>query len=251
MKKFSPLLSIITVCLNEPQLERTCESIINQTFQDFEWIVIDGGSNDETLAVFEKYKCRMDYFISEPDEGIYFGMNKGIAQATGEWLNFMNAGDMFANRHILLKIFGDGDDFENVDVLYGTADLGEKRIYAAPVEFDKIYFYSTSLPHQASFIRRVKCRLYDTTYSFCADQRLFIALYDAGAAFMPLDCVVCVQAENGISIRMHCSQQKIDERKRIKRECFTEEEQRQAESRLIGIYKQFVRDKSRDFLQRL
>ena len=64
-------VTIITICYNEPNLEQTCESIVNQTWQDFEWIVIDGGSNKETLDVFEKYKHRIDKFVSEPDNGIY------------------------------------------------------------------------------------------------------------------------------------------------------------------------------------
>lgn len=96
-----PTLSIITVCLNEPLLQRTCESIVNQTFQNFEWIVIDGGSNEATLNIFERYKYRINYFVSESDGGIYFGMNKGIQQAHGTWLNFMNAGDLFINYNIL------------------------------------------------------------------------------------------------------------------------------------------------------
>ena len=72
-----PKLSVITVCYNEPNLEKTCESIVNQTWQDFEWIVIDGGSNQETQKIWDKYKYRIDKFVSEDDNGVYDAMNKG------------------------------------------------------------------------------------------------------------------------------------------------------------------------------
>ena len=88
-------ISIITVCYNEPNLEKTCESIINQTMQDFEWVVIDGGSNEETQNIWNKYKHRINTFVSEPDNGIYDAYNKGVKLATGDYIIFMNAGDCF------------------------------------------------------------------------------------------------------------------------------------------------------------
>ena len=94
--KDAPALTIITVCRNEPNIERTCESIVSQTWQDFEWIVVDGASTDGTLDILEKYKDRIDVFVSEPDTGIFNAMNKGIRLAHGEFLNFMNGGDEFA-----------------------------------------------------------------------------------------------------------------------------------------------------------
>ncbi len=98
-------LSIITICYNDPNLERTCESIINQTWQDFEWIVIDGGSNEETQKIWDKYKYRIDKFVSEPDTGVYNAMNKGIRLSEGRYLNFMNSGDAYCNNEILEGIF--------------------------------------------------------------------------------------------------------------------------------------------------
>ncbi|EGW51926.1 hypothetical protein HMPREF1022_01044 [Desulfovibrio sp. 6_1_46AFAA] len=235
-----PTLSIITVCLNEPLLQRTCESIVNQTFQDFEWIVIDGGSTDETLEIFKRYKSRMDYFVSEPDGGIYFGMNKGIQQAHGTWLNFMNAGDMFVEKETLQKIFGCDDNYKNTDVLYGLSLWG-KKMYTPPSKIDKIYLYRQSLPHQASFFRRNKCDMYDTTYRVAADWRFFISMYDSGCIFKNLNLVVAVQDNNGIS--RENTQQHINERKRIKYECFNIEEQRQGDSRNIEMYKDVIHKK--------
>lgn len=113
-----PKVSIITICYNEPDLEKTCESIVNQTWQDFEWIVVDGGSNQETIDIFEKYKARIDEFISESDNGRYNAMNKGIKLAQGEYLNFLNAGDYYFYNDALKDVFENKK--YNADVLYGN-----------------------------------------------------------------------------------------------------------------------------------
>ena len=80
------------------------ESILNQSFQDFEFIIIDGGSNDGSLDVIKQYTDRITFWVSEPDKGIYNGMNKGIAQATGTYVNFMNSGDSFYDNEVLEKV---------------------------------------------------------------------------------------------------------------------------------------------------
>lgn len=94
-------LSIVTVCYNEKDIGRTCESIVSQSCQDFEWIVVDGGSTDGSLEIIKHYKERIDILISEPDNGIYDAMNKGIRLAKGKWINFMNGGDTFADNCIV------------------------------------------------------------------------------------------------------------------------------------------------------
>ena len=84
-------LSIITVNFNDAEgLERTIKSVISQTFHDYEFIIIDGGSTDGSVDVIKKYEDHIDYWISEKDGGIYQGMNKGLRQASGEYLNFLN-----------------------------------------------------------------------------------------------------------------------------------------------------------------
>lgn len=100
-----PVLSIITITYNaEEFLERTLRSILAQTDQDFEYLLIDGGSKDRTLAVAAQYKSRINVLISEPDRGLYDAMNKGQAKASGQYVWFMNAGDEIAEPDAVAKI---------------------------------------------------------------------------------------------------------------------------------------------------
>ena len=98
-------LSIITVCLNEKNIERTCKSITSQTFDDFEWIVIDGKSDKKIIDKIKKYKDKISVFVSEHDSGIYDAMNKGILFAKGDYISFMNAGDSFYSKNTMSEIF--------------------------------------------------------------------------------------------------------------------------------------------------
>ena len=94
--------SIITVNFNNRDgLRKTIESVIHQTCRDYEYIVIDGGSTDGSVDVLKEYDKNIDYWVSEPDKGIYNAMNKGITQAHGEYLNFMNSGDCFYDKNVL------------------------------------------------------------------------------------------------------------------------------------------------------
>ena len=117
-----PLISIITVCLNsEKYLEKTIKSVINQTYDNIDYIIIDGGSTDTTLEIIQKYKNKIDCWISEDDKGIYDGMNKGIDLAKGEWVIFINAGDKFYKNNIVEKIFL-GKNYD-VDFIYGDCKI--------------------------------------------------------------------------------------------------------------------------------
>ena len=111
------LVSIITVNFNHLEgLKRTYESIVSQTFTDYECIVIDGGSTDGSREFIEQHQDRFAYWCSEKDNGIYHAMNKGIRQAKGEYLNFMNAGDAFACSKTLAGVFS---EHRTADILYG------------------------------------------------------------------------------------------------------------------------------------
>jgi len=91
-----PLISVVTVVYNgEKHLEQTIKSVLDQGYDNIEYIIIDGGSTDGTLEIIKKYEDAIDYWVSESDGGIYDAMNKAISLATGEWINFMNSGDDF------------------------------------------------------------------------------------------------------------------------------------------------------------
>jgi glycosyltransferase involved in cell wall biosynthesis len=112
------LISIITITYNAEQfLERTIQSILAQTDQDFEYIIVDGKSKDGTLAIAEKYKSRVNKLISEPDNGLYDAMNKGLKNATGDFVWFMNAGDEINDKEVVARIVQSVT--QQTDVLYG------------------------------------------------------------------------------------------------------------------------------------
>ena len=112
-------ISIITINYNEKVgFEKTIKSVLNQSYQDFEFIIIDGGSTDGSINVIEKYKDSISYWVSEPDKGVYNAMNKGIRASKGEFVIFMNGGDCFNNDLVLEEIAPMLND--EFDVYYGN-----------------------------------------------------------------------------------------------------------------------------------
>ena len=115
---YKPKITVVTVCYNAAvTIEKTILSVVGQTYNNIEYLIIDGGSKDDTLAIIKKYESNISKWISEPDKGIYDAMNKAIKMATGEWINFMNAGDCFATNDVLEKIFQENIP-DNVKFLY-------------------------------------------------------------------------------------------------------------------------------------
>ena len=123
-----PLISIITVIYNDgKKLEETILSILSQTYDNLEFIIIDGSSTDETIDIIKKYEDKIDYWISEKDSGIFDAMNKGILAAKGDYINFMNAGDFFIRKSLVKEVV-DILNSEEIDFLYGYANLGNNKI---------------------------------------------------------------------------------------------------------------------------
>ena len=192
-------LSIITVNYNDAKgLERTIRSVISQSYRDFEFIVIDGGSSDESQDIIKKYERYINYWVSEHDGGIYPGMNKGLRQAKGDYVNFMNSGDSFHSTDVLERIFSLDTD---ADIITGT-HVGSPH---PNIGKDGISLYTLctgAVDHQASFIKRdVALRHpYDEKYRIVSDWKFFIeALVIDNCSFYYTETVVVDVDMNGIS----------------------------------------------------
>lgn len=205
MKK--PTLSIITICYNiKDEIERTCKSIVNQTWQDFEWIVVDGGSTDGTVEVLKKYQDRMTVFISEPDKGVYNAMNKGIKRAHGEWLNFMNGGDCFADKNVLEKVFK--NKTYDADVLYGDVIIvnmnGEEKIRTYFDKLSEDFWRKSTVCHQSAFLKRKLFREfkpYNEKYKIASDWEKFTVAFLCHKKFTHIKFCVARFFLGGISYR--------------------------------------------------
>lgn len=200
-------LTVITVCKNSDGIEETCKSIVSQTWQDFEWIVVDGGSEEETLKILEKYRSRIDVFVSEEDTGVYNAMNKGIRLSHGEWLNFMNGGDAFTDAFVLSRIFC-GKNHPEADILYGKnhfIDPKTQRISGTadyPKKLSMEFFSYACLCHQSTFIRRKlfeEFGEYNEEMKMCADYEKLILWFHARKRFQKLPMVIANFRRGGIS----------------------------------------------------
>jgi len=145
-----PLITVITVVYNgEKYLEQTIQSVINQTYPNVEYIIIDGGSTDGTIDLIKKYEDYIDYWVSEKDKGIYDAMNKGIEISFGNWLYFLNCNDLFLENNILSKVFKYFD--KKNKAVYGNVLLKNKsKVYDGKFNRLKLIFIN-NICHQALF----------------------------------------------------------------------------------------------------
>lgn len=188
-------VTIITVCRNHAkELEKTIQSVENQTWQKKEYIVIDGASTDETLEVIQQHGDSITQWISEPDQGIYDAMNKGIRLAQGQWVIFMNAGDTFASTDTLQRVF---QESQEADVIYGDVIKGEHVKKAEPPHNAHRMFFC----HQSAFVKTSCLREFpfDTRHRMSADFKQIKQLYLSGKSFRQLDFPVAVFDTQGVS----------------------------------------------------
>jgi glycosyltransferase involved in cell wall biosynthesis len=197
--------SIITVNYNNKDgLRKTIESVIHQTCRDFEYIVIDGGSTDGSVDVIKEYDKDIDYWVSEPDNGIYHAMNKGIAHAHGDYLNFMNSGDCFYNDKILQHL---ADKGWTSDLIVGRDfhfDVSTQRGFATilPPRLSMLTFIHNTLPHQSTFFKRelFKVTPYDENLRLVADVKFFIQkICIEECTVQYTDDIICRREPDGLS----------------------------------------------------
>ena len=216
--------SIITINYNNRDgLEKTIQSVINQTCQDFEFIIIDGGSTDGSVDIIKKYADRIDYWVSEPDKGIYNAMNKGILQAHGEYINFMNSGDCYYNDEVLSNVLLHGLD---VDIIVGKDchidnNTGHKFSSILPIEPSSLYMYVSTLPHQGTFIlaKLFSDTMYDENLAIVADWKFYMQhIIINGCSVKYYNNNVSIREQGGVST---LSQNAIiDERNKVINEIY-------------------------------
>ena len=208
--------SIITVNYNNRDgLRATIESVINQTYHDYEFIVIDGGSTAGSTDVLKEFDDKINYWVSEPDKGIYNGMNKGIAKATGDYLNFMNSGDCFYDNKVLQHV---ADYAYNTDFIVGrdyhySEQLQQGHASIQPPRTTMMHFFMATLDHQSSFIRRELFvgSPYDESHRLVSDWIFYVEkIVGEGRQLQFIPDIICKREEGGLS-----EQQREHNRKEI------------------------------------
>ncbi len=174
------LLSIITVCYNARNIiEETINSVISQTYSKIEYIVIDGNSKDSTQEIIGKYKNSIDYYVSEPDKGIYDAMNKGIKVAKGDYILFMNAGDKLY-RDTIIAEWIKTIEHNNAEIYYGDViyhySYGDRYVKALNLKriVNMMVFSHQSVMVSAHLL---KDSLFDTQYRYAADYNFLLRCY--------------------------------------------------------------------------
>lgn len=200
-----PWLSIITVCFNDAKnLLRTLQNIREQRSKRIQLIVVDGDSNDDTKSVIRSYRDVITDCISEKDAGLYHAMNKGILLARGEYLVFLNAGDVFHDPQVIAFIY---NHQQNEHILYGDADFVDqegvfksRRHKKIPKELSWLSFRNGMvICHQALIVKKDKVLLYDTQYEVCADLDWAIRITKEAESTRNLGITVCDFQRGGIS----------------------------------------------------
>ena len=221
MKKYT----IITINFNNSaELRQTIESVLGQTMKDFEYIVIDGGSTDGSVEVIKDYADHIDYWVSEPDKGVYNAMNKGLGKAHGEYVNFMNSGDTFHSPDVLEEV---DSKIGDADILFGNVCNRATGIRYGGIKVDSEVTFLTLkkeiLCHQATFYRRTifERHPYDESLKLIADWKVNVqAIVFDNCKVKVVDTIVANYDLTGMSSTQ--SLLHAEERKRVMAELFPE-----------------------------
>lgn len=174
-----PLITVVTVVYNgAATLEQTIQSVVNQTYDNVEYIIVDGASTDGTLDIVRKYEDKIDYWQSEPDKGIYDAMNKGLDFAGGDFLIFMGADDIFYENSVLVQVVAEIKNSARERIYYGDVILSSnKERYDG--FFSSVKMAHKNICHQAIFYPKkvYKKKYYDTSYKYFADYVYNIKLF--------------------------------------------------------------------------
>lgn len=206
----SPKISIVTVTYNGMKtIEDTISSVLGQSYENIEYIVVDGGSTDRTLEVIDRYADRIATVISEPDEGIYDAMNKGIKAATGDFVGILNSDDIFSNSDVIARLADYLSANPDADAVYAnlvmvTPDDTTKvtrKYFSNRYHFWKARF-GLMVPHPTFYTRRSSFEAYGyykMDYRVAADFELMLRHYRGGQKFQHFDTIMVRMREGGIS----------------------------------------------------
>ena len=202
------LFSIITICLNiEHEIKRTILSVLEQDCDNFEYIIQDGGSTDQTVSIAESFISVFEergipfYIFSKHDGGIYNAMNIAAQQTHGEWVIYMNGGDCFAEATVLSQVIGNSV-LENADVVYGDVIIRNNNYYryfkAQAIENIR---FGMPFCHQSVFTRKelLDARPFSVKYKVCSDYLFYLQWYYECAKFVYLPIAISIYDAGGIS----------------------------------------------------
>jgi len=199
------LVTIITVVFNGANyIEQTIKSVLSQSYENIEYVIIDGGSTDATVDIIKKYSCAIDYWVSEPDEGIAHAMNKGIEVSTGDCLLFLHADDYLLNEcvvQIAVSRMGDKCDIAAFNIIFQNAGR-ETECHSR--NFNYWLNFKTSLHHQGVFCSRVlfeKLGGFDKSYKVAMDYELWLRAYRKGIMPNIFNYPLTCMRDTGISSR--------------------------------------------------
>ena len=203
-------LSIVTINYNNLEgLRKTIDSVLSQTWHDFEWIIIDGGSTDGSKELIEDTANKLtasdynplSFWCSESDSGIYNALNKGLSHCIGTYINCMNSGDEFYDNQTLEKLFSTS---HNSDIIFGNSFHYSKEnafISHYPESVDLYFLYHSNICHQAMFVKTelLKASPFDEQYRICADYAKWLELMIQGCSFKYVPNMICRFDMTGMS----------------------------------------------------
>ena len=211
-------VSIITVCLNaEDTIERTIESVLKQTYENIEYIIVDGNSEDRTAEIIESYESGINTYIRESDEGVYHAMNKAISVASGDIVYFLNADDEFVDEKVLsdvVRVFNVNAEITLVygNIIWRRGDATWTSIQ--PSSISREYLARTTLLHQSAFVRRElfsEIGMYKSDYKVVADYRWFLEYFmNYEPHYSHIDRIIAIVGTEGLSHSEKWESERID-----------------------------------------
>jgi glycosyltransferase involved in cell wall biosynthesis len=234
-------VSVITVCKNsEDVIEKAIQSVLDQSYKDIEYLLIDGGSTDRTLEIVGKYRSHIHSLLSEKDRGIYDAMNKGVKRATGEIVYFLNSDDSFYDRDVVADVIRQFE-IDTPLLVYGNIFLINDE-HGGIIKYDKVdkqFFLHNTICHQALFMKRDllhEIGPYDGRYMVYADVDWLIKAFLKHAhAFRYYDRVICRYSYRGVSADAFHDKKYVLERMRILAKYFLNKRIELAVKRMLGL----------------